>query len=260
MIQRKQLLQILTGMFLSPAAIAFSGFVPHQTAQSYPEEFQISLNLPANPPYYGAPPRTVGLGVRGGDCVETYPAKLKALIPTNNVWTTLSDRPNFFWYVPKTTAKTGEFVIFDKDDRIIYEKTLTLNSENTATVIQETLPEDVSLVPGEIYIWQFSLICNRRRRSADIFIEGWVEQVNLENREAELDELNTNLELAGQDSLKQAEAYINAGISNETVSLLAQMRCDRREEWQDLLSWMGLQELMTDSIAQCELPEKDMMF
>lgn len=253
MIQRKKVIKILAGILLSPAAIAFSGFFPHQTAQSYPEEFQISLNLPGRPVYYGAPPRTVGLGVRGNDCVDSYPANLKALIPTNNVWTTLSDRPNFFWYVPNTTAKTAEFVIIDNDDNQIYQKTLKLNSENTGTIIQETLPDDVSLAPGEVYTWQFSLICNRRRRSADIFIEGWVQQVNPENREAELDELKTNLDLAGQDSLKQAEAYLNAGISNETVSLLTQMRCDYQDDWQQLLSWMGLQALMTDSIAQCEL-------
>lgn len=248
----KNTIKKIAALLLSPVLISFSGLVPHQAAQSYPEEFQISLNLPERPVYYGAPPRTIGLGVRGDDCVANYPANLKALIPTNNVWTTVSDRPQFSWYVPQTQAKTAEFVIFDKDDNDIYHKTLELSSENTATIIQETLPDDVSLAKGEVYTWQFSLICNRRRRSADIFIEGWVQQVDLETREEEFDELKTNLDLAGQDSLKQAQAYLNAGISNESISLLAQMRCAHQDEWQELLNWMGLSELLTDSIAQCD--------
>jgi hypothetical protein len=97
------------------------------------------------------------------------------------------------------------------------------------------------------------LICNPSRRSGDIFIEGGVEQVNFEDREEELDQLKTTLEKAGEDSLKQAQAYLDAEISNESISLLAQMRCEHQEEWQGLLNWMGLEELANDSSsAGCE--------
>lgn len=253
MIEQKNIMKILAGVLVSPALIAFSGLLPDRAAQSYPEEFQISLNLPEKPPYYGAPSRTSGGGVRGDDCVAVDTSELSALIPTNNVWTTLSEQPTFLWYVPGTKAKTAEFVILDRNDEEIHQKILDLSKDNTGTIIQETLPEDVSLVPGEVYTWQFSLICNPRRRSGDIFIEGWIEQVDFQDRDAELDELKTNLEKAGQDSLKQAQAYLDAEIYNESISLLTEMRCEHQEEWQELLNWMGFEEpVVSESIAQCE--------
>ena len=253
MLNRKNTMRILAGILLSPALISFSGLFPNRAAQSYPEEFLVSLNFPGSPVYYGAPSRTVGGGTRGDDCVANDAHKLSALIPTNNVWTTMGDRPKFLWYVPETKAETAEFVLIDPDGSEIYTKTLNLSSENTGTIIQETLPDDVSIAAGELYTWQFMLICNPSRRSGDIFIEGGVEQVNFEDREEELDQLKTTLEKAGEDSLKQAQAYLDAEISNESISLLAQMRCEHQEEWQGLLNWMGLEELANDSsIAGCE--------
>ena len=256
MIEQKNIMKILAGVLVSPALIAFSGLFPHQAAQSYSEEFQMSLNLPEKPPYHGAPSRTAGGGVRGNDCVAIDDPELSALIPTNNVWTTRSNRPTFLWYLPATKAKTAEFVILDRNDTEIYTKTLDLDNENSATILQETLPEaeeDVLLVPGEVYTWQLSLICNPRRRSGDIFIEGWVEQVDFQNRDAELDELNTKLEQAGDNSLKQAQAYLDAEIYNESISLLTEMRCEHQKEWQELLNWMGIEEpVVRESIAQCE--------
>ena len=252
MMKRKNVMKILAGVVASSALITFSGLLPHQSAQSYPEEFQLSLNFPGRPAYYGAPSRTMGGGVRGDGCVAKDAPQVSALIPTNNVWTTISEQPKFLWYVPETNAKTAEFVILDKNDTEIYTKTLDLSSANSGTIIQETLPGNVSLITGEVYTWQFSLVCNERRRSGDIFIEGWVEQVDFQDREAELDALKTNLEKAGQDSLKQAQAYLDAEIYTESISLLAQMRCEYQQEWQDLLNWMGFEEpLVNESIAQC---------
>ena len=253
MIEQKNIMKILAGVLVSPALIAFSGLFHHQAAQSYSEEFQISLNLPEKPPYQGAPSRTMGGGVRGNDCVAIDDPELSALIPTNNVWTTRSERPTFLWYLPATKAKTAEFVILDRNDTEIYNKTVDINNENSATILQETLPENVSLGAGEVYTWQFSLICNPRRRSGDIFIEGWVEQVDFQDRDAELDELNTKLEKAGEDNLDLAQAYLDAQIYNESISLLAEMRCEYQEEWQELLNWMGFEEpVVSESIAQCE--------
>jgi hypothetical protein len=250
MMTRKNTMKILAGILLSPALIASSGLLSLRPAQSYPEAFEISLNFPGQPVYYGAPSRTQGGGVRGDDCVAEEASTLTALIPENNVWTTLSDRPTFLWYVPQTKAKTAEFVILDAEDNEIHTKIIDLNNENSGKIIQESLPEDVALETG-VYTWQFSLICNPSRRSGDIYIEGWVEQVDFENREAELEQLKTNLEKAGDDTLKQAQAYLNAEIFNESISLLAETRCEHQEEWLGLLNWMGLGELETDTIAQC---------
>ena len=252
MFNRKNIIKILAGMLLSPALISFSALVPNRAAQSYTEEFILSLNFPENPEDYGAPTRTAGAGGRGEACIAKHNnAKFTALIPTNNVWTTLSDRPKFLWYVPETTAKTAIFVLFNADHDEIYTKSLDLTSENTGTIIQETLPEELSLDTG-IYTWLFFLICHPERDSANIHIQGLLEKVDFQHREEKLNQLKITLEKAGQDSLKQAQAYLDAEIYNESISLLSQMRCQQQEEWQGLLNWMGLEELATDSIAQCE--------
>ncbi len=252
MLNRKNPMKILAGILLSPALISFSGLFPSPAAQSYPEEFLVSLNFPQSPVRYGAPPRTAGGGTRGPECRKDSNDKPMALIPKNNVWTSLGARPKFLFYVPETKAEVDvEFVLIDPDGSDIYTKTLNLSSENTGTIIQETLPDDVSLAAGQPYTWQFSLICNPSSRSGDILIEGGVEQVNFEDRE-KLDKLKTTLEKAGEDSLKQAQAYLDAEIDNESISLLAEMRCQHQEEWQELLYWMGLEELEKYSIAKCE--------
>jgi hypothetical protein len=251
MIKRNHTMKLLAGIILSPALIAWSGLLSLRPAQSYSQAFEVSLNFPPDPVNYGAPSRTQGGGVRGDGCIADDSTTVMALIPDNNVWTTLSERPTFLWYVPVTQAKTAEFVLLDAQDNEILTKNIDLNQENEGTIVQETLPEDISLEAG-IYTWQFSLICNPKRRSGDVFIEGWVEQVDFQDREEELDQLKTNLEKAGEDPLKQAQAYLDAEIYNESISLLAETRCEHPEEWQGLLNWMGLGELATDSIAQCE--------
>lgn len=253
MSKRKNSAKILAGLCLFSALVAGVGWLPNQVAKSY--EFQISQSGGGGwpqPTYRGAPARTIGGGTRGDDCIPENSPEPNALIPTNNVWTTLSERPKFFWYVPSTKAKEAEFVVLDQNGEEVYSKeiNLDLSQGKTGTIIEENLPADVSLETGEVYTWQLSIVCNSQRRSGDIFREGWVERVNLQADE--LNQLQTNLENAGQDSWKQAEAYLNAGIYNETVSLLAQKRCDYRDKWQELLNWMGLEaQVGTETIAQC---------
>lgn len=257
MSKRKNRSKILAGLFLFSTLIAGVGLLPNQVAKSYEsDEFQISQwgggggGWP-QPTYRGAPARTIGGGTRGDDCIAENAPGPSALIPTNNVWTTLSDRPKFFWYVPSTKAEKAEFVVLDQNGEEVYSKKIDLNLSQvkTGTILEENLPPNVSLETGEVYTWQLSIICNSQRRSGDIFREGWVERVNLQADE--LNQLQTNLKEAGEDSWKQAEAYLNAGIYNETVSLLAQKRCDYRDKWQELLNWMDLKQVGTETIAQC---------
>jgi len=256
MSQRKNGLKKLAGLFLYPALINCFGLLPYQAAKWEPVDFQISQwggggggGWP-QPAYRGAPARTIGGGTRGDDCIAENAPGPSALIPTNNVWTTLSDRPKFFWYVPSTKAKTAEFVVLDQNGEEVYSKMLDLSQVKTGTIIEENLPPDVSLETGEVYTWQLSIVCNPQRRSGDVYLEGWVESLDLEADQ--LNQLQTNLKQAGEDSWKQAEVYLNAGIYNELVSLLAQNRCDYQNEWQELLNWMGLEaQVGTDTIAQC---------
>ena len=249
MIKRKSTLKILAGILLSPALIAWSGFLSLRPAQSYPEAFEVSLDLPDNPVDYGAPSRTQGGGVRGDGCIADEEATVMALIP-GNVWTTLSDRPTFLWYIPQTNAEKAEFALLDAQYNEIHKNIINLSNENSGTILQETLPEDVALETGVSYTWQFSMICDPKRRSGDIFIEGEVKKVDFQDRE--LEALETELETAEQDPVKQAEAYLNAAIYNEGISLLAETRCKHKEDWEQLLNWMGLGELATDTLAQCE--------
>lgn len=256
MSKRKNRAKILAGLFLFSTLIAGVGVLPNQVAKSYEsDEFQISQwgggGWP-QPTYRGAPARTIGGGTRGDNCIPDDAPTPSALIPTNNVWTTLSSQPKFFWYVPSTKAEKAEFVVLDQNGEEVYSKKidLDLSQGKTGTILEENLPPNVSLETGEVYTWQLSIVCNSQRRSGDIFLEGWVEPVNLQADE--LNQLQTNLEKAGEDSWKQAEVYLNAGIYNELVSVLAENRCDYQNEWQELLNWMGLEaQVGTETIAQC---------
>jgi Domain of Unknown Function (DUF928) len=90
------------------------------------------------PPDKGGAPRggTAGGGTRPVQTACSSNAlkksgSLTALSPGSHVGLTQSDRPNFFVYLPKTTAKAAEFSLFDEKMNGIYQVSLPISDRNT---------------------------------------------------------------------------------------------------------------------------------
>ena len=223
-----QSMGILAGV-LSPALVSLASLPPQLPAESRPDG-RISLEFPPAADR-GAPERTAGGGVRGDSCVEQEATPLTALMPVNNVGTTVSANPTLFVYVPKTNTKEAEFSVLDDRGKDVYLEKVQLTGE--AGVVKVSMPESAALKTGKDYTWSFSIVCNAQERSGDIFVRGLLQRTELSA------DLKSELEKAAP--LEQAKIYARAKVWNETLALVAQLRNSNPEEWEQLLKSVGLE-------------------
>ncbi len=203
-------------------------------------------------PRLGAPRRTVGGGTRGtpadvASCLNAKPT-LTVLSPKNNVVTTISAHPTLFWYVPQTAAQSAEFEILDQQNRTVYQTTLALTG--VPGVVKLSLPRTVALETGKEYIWTFTLLCEPDEPNQDLVVQGVIKPTVLSSAQ--------RVRLAAtRQPLTQAEIYAQAGVWQERLSLLAQLRRDRpndpkvNQAWQDLFKSVDLPELANKRLVEC---------
>lgn len=134
-------------------------------------------------------------------------------MPTSNVGITVAANPTFFWYVPKTTAETAEFVIVDDNRNDVYRTTFALSG--TPGIVKLKLPGTVSLKVGKNYLWQFEIICDplNRQIKDKKYVQGLVRRVEVSPN------LKTKLEDAVSPLVK-AKLYADAGVWPEALDLL----------------------------------------
>ncbi len=213
------------------------------------QSIKVSVIFPPTEPR-GAPPTTLGGGQRGPDrtvCFNNNPP-LRALTPTNNIITTVSANPALFWYVPKTEAKSAEFVLFDSEGNELYKTNVAV--KGPPGIVKLSLPESVELEMGQEYQWKFSLICGDENWADTRFVTGLIERTELN--------LEEQIKLAAtREPLKQAEVYAEAAIWQETLSLLAQLRYERPNDlkvnnaWNELLTSVKLDAIATQPLVEC---------
>ncbi|MBD2516663.1 DUF928 domain-containing protein [Nostoc sp. FACHB-973] len=226
------------GMFaslLSPAVLIFPGMSEQVSAQP-DRELRISVKFPPTEDR-SAPGRTAGGGRRSPEhfCTEPNTTPLTALMPTrDNVGTTVTANPTFFWYVPKTTAKSAEFVVKDEQDNEVYVTNLAIPS--TAGIVKFTLPTTVSLQVGQDYTWGLALICNNVDRSRDELVEGIIRRNELSS------ELKTKLQQA-LSPLEKAQIYAQAKVWFEAIATLATLQSSQSRQWEELLNSVGLKDI-----------------
>lgn len=230
-------------IILSVELLGFSLATPQFRGQSQ----LVSVSFPPAS-QRGAPARTAGGGQRSPDCVDRKNPPLTVLAPGNNLGTTISGNPTLFWYVPKTKAKSAEFVVLDDNDDEVYQATLAL--QGVPGVVKLSLPETVSLASGKSYRWLLALKCNAKDSSMDEFVTGNLERMELKQED------KTKLAEA-KEPLQQAEVYAGARIWQETVTILAQLRQARpddpkvRDAWKELLQSVKLDAIADAPLVEC---------
>ncbi|NEP43024.1 MAG: DUF928 domain-containing protein, partial [Okeania sp. SIO2H7] len=146
--------------------------------------------------------------------------------------------PEFFVYVPQTSADKAEFILLDEENNEIYQTTLPLPSE--AGIVSVSLPEtEPPLEVDKNYRWFFAVICNQDDRIKDLVVEGWTQRREIEgNLAAKLEETTR----AGDRS----QIYAENGIWHDALSTLAEeIRNSNRNalaivQWKILLASAGL--------------------
>ena len=228
----------ILAVVLSPALVTLSGFSSVR-AQSHRGEL-VALNFPAAPRNIGGPRSTAGGGVRGNGnetCIQGE-SPLTPLMPTHDIVKTVTPNPEFFMFVPKNSAKSGEFVIVDGNGNDVYLSTFDLSED--PGVVKVSLPANTDLEIGQVYDWQFSLICDPSDRQADVFVQGQIQPTELTA------EMQTQLDQA--QPLDQVQLYVDQSLWNEAVSLLAQVRNSNPTEWQGLLKYVGLENIAAEPL------------
>lgn len=191
----------------------------------------------------GLPGRRVGGGTRGECPIEAK--RLTALVPETNLGLTVADYPTFFFYVPESPIPTTvEFVLLDDSDRQVYETSFM--TTGTGGVIDLSLPPNAGLPPlttGKNYHWYFSVVCNPVNRAEDIFVEGWVQRVELDPILA--------IKLDKASMQERVNLYAAAGLWHEAITTLTNLRRDRPNDPTMITKWTQLlQSVELDTIAQ----------
>jgi Domain of Unknown Function (DUF928) len=199
----------------------------------------------------GAPARTAGGGVRGETCSAATKNAFTVLIPENNISTTAADRATLFFFVPEVKSQAAELLLMDEQGNDVYTTMVAL--PKTSGIIQVNLPEKSKagkplIALNKDYTWRFAIVCDEKDRTRDLPLDGTVRRVSLKP------DVQSALQQAKADPLKQAEVYAKAGIWQETLVAAASMRQKNPQAWSGLLKSVKLEPLANAKFADCCKP------
>lgn len=236
-----RLLSLLT-LSISPILVGFSEISP--IAENSIPSNAISLEFPPSG-NRGAPKNTTGGASRSEDnnCLVMQEGELPlvAMMPNReNIGKTATATPSLYWYVPQTTATTGEFVLLDESDTEVYYTSFALPQQSG--IVKLTVPAKANLKPGK-YSWAFMVICDSQYRNRDKYVKGTLEYT----------ELNSTLknQLKTASPLQKAQLYADSNIWYETFDTISQLQTENQQEWQTLLESVGLGQLVDKPLVGC---------
>ncbi|MBW4522699.1 MAG: DUF928 domain-containing protein [Scytolyngbya sp. HA4215-MV1] len=198
-------------------------------------------------PRWGAPAWSTGGAARGGCNSQESP--LIPLVPVvtdtgdkpSFFGTTVSERPTFFAYVPKTNARQVEFLLLDEEAGVVISETI-LDVSGLPQIIgfklDKTLPP---LAIGKNYKWFFTTLCNpkdvvRDDNSGNPSISGLIQRVEFEPG------LASQLHKAAP--ISRPQLYAEAGAWFDALATLSQLRCQKPKDAAISARWSALLESM----------------
>ncbi|GAC1464249.1 MAG: hypothetical protein NVSMB70_10350 [Chamaesiphon sp.] len=192
-------------------------------------------------PYHGTPQRTVGTGSRGENA-SSLPLTLSLLIPTDHTGRTISDHPTFFFNLPANTDAPVEFTLVQPGNaKPVFVQQISAPKAGT---MQIKLPKDQpGLVQGQKYRWSVSVVRNSKRRSDDVFVQGWIERV------AATPEIAQQLATSTSEH-QRAIVYAQAGIFYDALTAISSAQSEAptdrsiQEDRLSLLQQVGQTQLL----------------
>jgi hypothetical protein len=172
------------------------------------------------PPVTKNPRTSQGAGSRGGCEQSSVPAEdlVTLLIPSKDyIGQTTSSHPTFFWYLSKSVSLPMQFTLRESGvSQPLYQKQIDSPQPG---IIQLEIPQDrKELVPGKIYGWSVTLVCNSKRPSLNPFFFSWIERVPTTPA------LEQKLALGTSNSNTPTQRVLSEKSSGDRHSLLKTMR------------------------------------
>ncbi|GAC1460455.1 MAG: hypothetical protein NVS2B14_12830 [Chamaesiphon sp.] len=251
MTAKKPLLLATLSLSVCLTLVSIPRFVTRVQAQQVAQEQLVSKPLKISqaftPPKLGAPSSTAGGGVRS-TCIQSA-TPLTALIPGNSLPLTVATNPTFLVYIPKSEAKTAEFVLKDEQENDVFRKTMPLPA--TSGIVSFTMPstkQASNLEVGKNYHWYWALICKPEDRREDVFVDAWIQRTALPK--------NLSQQLIKVAPQERVALYAKNGIWGEAVSTLADLHRAHPNDpkitanWQELLKSVGLEKIAEEPLLR----------
>lgn len=198
-----------------------------------------ALEFP-NAPKRESPQSTAAGGRRGGCVRGNIP--ITPLTPSNdNYIKTISNKPQFFVYIPPTQAKFAQFTLKEENGKDVDIQEIPITE--TDKIIKINISDKVNLKTDKKYIWEVSLICNPMFINTSNHAKGIIEKVSLTK------DIDNELS-ANSDTLKKAEILANEGVWEDTLSLVATLKESQPQQWQELLTSVGLDALLDKDLIK----------
>ncbi|MEM6611138.1 MAG: DUF928 domain-containing protein [Cyanobacteria bacterium P01_C01_bin.72] len=193
------------------------------------------------PPQGNRPEESVGGASRGDQCPTDsmdQSLSLTPLLPVGSRSLTMESHPTLLVYIPKTSAKTALFSIRDANEDYDYLTKMTISDR--AGIVSLTIPDDApALDVNQEYQWSLSLLCDNKLRPDSPVAQGDIMRVATDNSLID--------QLGHADLLESAVIYGKAGLWDETISSLAELKSinptdqDISDNWEGLLTSVGLE-------------------
>lgn len=170
---------------------------------------------------------------------------LMALVPITNYGLTLAERPTFWVYLPKTSAKQVVLSLREEGTRHHSQTFLPITGEPGAIGIKLS-DNSPPLEVNKNYQWAVVLVCGEKPGPNDPAIASWVRRI------AAPEPHNSNL--YQKTALEQAYWYGKQGIWYDAVTALAQERRSQPANkalagiWANFLKQAGLKAIPTETL------------
>jgi len=200
--------------------LSLSVIVAPQVTTKAGAEFSVAASF--EPPPGRDAPRggTAGGGSRpvGTACLSNRSATsgaLTALSPGRQLGLTQAERPNFFVYLPQTTAQTAEFSLFDEQMNGIYQVSIPVPKQ--AGLVGIRLPDTApALAQDKPYYWTVALACNPSDRTEDWVVGGWIERAQ--------PSATLKQQLANVTAVEKVSLYAKQGFWYEALNTLVELQ------------------------------------
>ncbi len=223
---------------LSFSAIAFllAGIKPGfaQFTSHNPGQFPNPVILFTPPPQEGAPGATRGAGSRDNqqcsqDSSSTSQAtgkpSLTALVPSDHIGLTWSERPTFWVYVPQTSAQ--QVVLSIKQGNQFHSQRFVPLTGKPGIMGIQSAEDSPPLEIGKTYQWAIVLVCGDRPSPNDPVVSAWV------RREQPTQQLNL------QTALQRAAKYSEHGVWYDALTTLAEAKRSQPNDSALSETWMS---------------------
>ena len=160
------------------------------------------------------------------------------MIPIDKFGLTVSPSPEFFVYIPKTSAIAIEFVIENQKGQKIDRQKISLGA--TPNIIKIQLPTTKSLEIGKDYKWAIALVNKTGKTEGDL-AEGIIRRV--------VPDPDLIEKLENASDIDRVFLYGKFGIWHEFLTELAKLRLSKPSDeevsalWLDLLKSSNLEHL-----------------